>query len=321
MNLDIKVEKAFNGECIWLRFGDKKKANVLIDSGPARFTIGFKRIIQTIQKLNEEVNLLILTHIDNDHILGFKNYIFKNDCKLIKKIWLNGDGISIYKYNQLLSPRNVGRLVEEIRKKEITLVTPVCEGYEEKINGASLKVIAPKKEAIINLAKLIDKFNLNTGIQYAKSLKKLYLEDKYEEENTDTNKASICFVLEYMNKKIAFLGDAVATDVIEGLDKYYNNQKMDIVKIAHHGSKKNTNCDLIKKLGANEFIISKQSIVHKETIARIANCCKKSKIYCNYDWWSSKNYFNRTDKSTYIDSGRLSICEKNLIQISVEEKI
>ena len=116
--LEIRIEKAFNGECIWLHFGEEKKTNIIIDSGPAMFVNGFREVIETIKNRNEKVDLLIFTHIDNDHILGFNNYIKNNDCSIIKKIWLNGNGISVYKKNQLLSPKNVGTLVDEIKKKK-----------------------------------------------------------------------------------------------------------------------------------------------------------------------------------------------------------
>ena len=318
---EINIEKAFNGECIWLYFGKDKKSNIIIDSGPAMFGNGFREIIETIKSRNEKVDLLIFTHIDNDHILGFNNYIKNNDCSIIEKIWLNGEGIKVYKKNQLLSPKNVGTLVGEIKKKKILLENLVYEGYEENINGARLKVISPEKEALINVAELVDKYKLNGNVQYAKSLDKLYLEDKYDEENTATNKASIAFIFEYDNKKIAFLGDAVATDIIDGFDKYYKNSKVDIVKIAHHGSRRNTNCELINKLGAHKFIISKKSIVHKETIARIVNCCEESIIYCNYNWWDSVSYFNKNDKLNYINNNKLNILEKNLIEIADRENI
>jgi hypothetical protein len=321
LSIYLRIEKAYYGDCIWLRYGRIEKANIIIDSGPGIFENGFKKIIDEIKKKNEEVNLLILTHVDNDHILGFKNYIVKNDCGIIRKIWLNGEGISVYGSNQLLSPKNVGNLVEMINEKGIDLISPIYEGHEEIINGGELKVITPKKEDVLEVAKLVDKFKLNSSNSFTKDLETLYLEDKYEEENTPTNKASISFIFQYENKKMAFLGDSVATDVIEGLNKYFSECKIDLVKIAHHGSKYNTNCELIKKLGAIKFIISKISKVHKETISRIANSCEKAEIYCNYNWWENTNYFNESDKVKYIDTGRLVINERNLIVISNGENI
>lgn len=319
MSIEIKVEKAYHGECIWLRFGNNEKSNIIIDSGPAMFDGRFKNILEEIKLKNEKVDLLILTHIDNDHILGFKNYIQKNDCAIVEKIWLNGEDIAAYTYNQLLSPKNIRKLVDEIKTKNIELVSPVCEGYEEKINGGHIKVITPTKEAILEVAKLVDKFKLNSSKSAIKSLETLYLEDKYEEEKTATNKASISFIFEYKNKKIAFLGDAVATDIIEGFKKYYNGCKVDFIKIPHHGSKHNTSCELIRVLGANKFIISKNKSVDKETIARIVNSCENAEIYCNYNWWECTNYFNKNDKEKYMDTGKLIIREENLISIHSEE--
>lgn len=319
MCLEIKVEKAYHGDCIWIRFGKNEKSNIIVDSGPAMFTSKFKNMLEEIKSKNEKLDLLILTHIDNDHILGFKNYIQENDCDIIEKIWLNGDGVAAYTNNQLLSPKNVGKLVDEINAKSIELVSPIYEGHEETINGGHIKVIAPIQEAILEVAKLVDKFKLNSSKLVTKSLETLYLEDKYEEEKTVTNKASIAFVFEYKNKKIAFLGDAVATDIIDGFKKYYDGCKVDFVKIPHHGSKHNTSCELISILGADKFIISKNRNVDKETIARIVNTCEKAEIYCNYNWWECTNYFNKNDKEKYIDSGKLVIRENNLISIHNKE--
>lgn len=316
MSIELKVEKVRNGDCIWLRYGENEKSNILIDSGPGICAKAFREIIEEIEKREERISLLILTHIDNDHIMGFKNSIDRINCSIIDKIWINGDGIHVYERNAMNSPQNVGSLMEKIREKGINLITPIFEGHEDRINGAYLKVITPKKEAVLEVGKLIDSFNLNTSKSYAKDIKELYDEDQYDEENTPTNKASISFIFSYNNKKIAFLGDAVASDVIEGIGKHLSEPTVDWIKIAHHGSKHNTSTELLKLFGAKNFIISKMSTVDKETISRIANIEGKVEVYCNYNWWDSIRYFSNNDYMQYLKTGKLKIEERSLFLIN-----
>ena len=317
MSIEIKVEQAYKGDCIHLRYGDKHKTNIIIDSGPGHFEKGFSDLICKIRDAGETVDLLILTHIDNDHIMGFKRYISKgkSDTNLIKKIWLNGEGVKFYSKNQTHSARNISNLVSEIKRKNIEIVTPIQEGYEEYLNGAHLKVITPKSEDILNVAQIIDRNKLNSSkriINYP-NLDEIINEDRYEKDSSDTNKASISFVFSYEDKKIAFLGDAHAEDVIEGKIKYFSGQDIDMVKISHHGSKYNTNCELLKNFGCSKFIISTKGPVDKETIARIIKNSSGAKVYCNYDWWTLKKYFSEEDENKYILNKNFIIEHKNLL--------
>ncbi|HCQ90856.1 MAG TPA: hypothetical protein DIU45_15460, partial [Clostridium sp.] len=104
-----------------------------------------------------------MTHIDDDHIQGFLKYISNNnnDCTCIKKVWLNGYGMSIYKKNQLHSPKNISKVTKLLEERNLEVVTLVCEGYEENINGAQFKVITPMLEDIFNVAEVIDQYSLH----------------------------------------------------------------------------------------------------------------------------------------------------------------
>ena len=120
MSIEVFVEQAFNGECIWLRYGNDIKFNIIIDSGPGIFAKGFKKLIDKIVNNNEVIDLLILTHIDDDHINGFRKSISSIDGKYIKQVWINGNPEHYYN-NQPHSPKNIGSLVDAIKNKNINL--------------------------------------------------------------------------------------------------------------------------------------------------------------------------------------------------------
>lgn len=316
MSIEIKINEAYKGDCILLRYGEKTITNIVIDSGPASFARGFRNLINEIKSKGERVNLLILTHIDNDHIMGFKKYISndKNDCNIIDKIWLNGEGIGVYKGNQLNSPKNISALVSLIKEKQIRLETPICEGIEECINEAILKVITPKYNDILKVAEVVDKNKLHSSSSRYIDLDEIIKNDKYKSDRSYTNKASISFIFSYNNKKIAFLGDAHAEDIIEGKKKYFDEEIIDIIKISHHGSKYNTSDDLLKSLKGNKFIISSNSPVDKEIIARIVKHHKKPEIFCNYNWWKGNKYFTINDKERYLNKQKILLHHKVLLK-------
>lgn len=318
MSLEVKVERALNGDCIWIRYGGENISNIIIDSGPSTFAKGFRCLMNKVIESGEKVDLLVLTHIDDDHIKGFSKYIENNDCKEIKKIWFNGCGSGVYLKNQTHSPRNVTSLIKYMEDKGLNVITPVCEGYEEYINGANLKVITPQYKDMLDLADIIDKNAIHSGKSYNKDLDSIFSYDIFHEDKSPSNKASISFVFTYEEKKIAFLGDAHASDIIDGKNKYFKDETIDLVKLAHHGSKYNINRELLECLGSEKFIISRKGPVDKETLARITNCIDNSIVYCNYNWWSLIGYFTRNDENKYIDTDKLIISKKNIITNKVE---
>ncbi len=76
MAIEIWMTKAGIGDCILIRCGkQKKKVNILIDSGQGASS--FEPVLRRIIKNDEKIDLLILTHDDNDHVKGACNLLEK----------------------------------------------------------------------------------------------------------------------------------------------------------------------------------------------------------------------------------------------------
>lgn len=91
--LKIKVIKAFDGDCILISFldSDEKVKNILVDGGTHRtYSRNLKPILQCVQDKEESIDLLVITHIHDDHIGGivefYQDIDFNKD--LIKKYGL-----------------------------------------------------------------------------------------------------------------------------------------------------------------------------------------------------------------------------------------
>lgn len=79
MGMEVYMLQAGIGDCILVRCGEgEKKINILIDSGQGASV--FEKAIRKIKRNNEKIDMLVLTHDDNDHVKGA--------CNLLKQ--LNG---------------------------------------------------------------------------------------------------------------------------------------------------------------------------------------------------------------------------------------
>lgn len=82
--LNIKVLKALNGDCIIISYGKKKEHNVLIDGGQGK--VCFRqlcRYIDSLKKESNKIDLLVLTHIDSDHIDGILRLLSQRNFDFI----------------------------------------------------------------------------------------------------------------------------------------------------------------------------------------------------------------------------------------------
>lgn len=125
INLDFL--QAHSGDSFLLSFeSTTKKYNILIDSGIKNtYTHSLGERINAIPE-NEQIDLLIITHIDIDHIGGMLRYIENESLEKIKskikEIWFNS-GITISKHFH----------TKEILQREIE-INPQKENFKEEIN-------------------------------------------------------------------------------------------------------------------------------------------------------------------------------------------
>lgn len=119
-----------------------------------------------------------------------------------------------------------------------------------------------------------------------------YLNKKETTDSSPTNGSSISFIIEYKKKKMLFLGDSHPRIIKEELEKLLKTPEekifFDLIKISHHGSRRNTHKELLNIIDSNNFLISTNGETHKhphnETIAKIV--CRPTKdvrnLFFNY---------------------------------------
>jgi glyoxylase-like metal-dependent hydrolase (beta-lactamase superfamily II) len=68
---DVEMLPAREGDCLWLRYGDSKNIKqILIDGGRAATAKALKKRFAALPPKERVFELLIITHVDRDHIEG-----------------------------------------------------------------------------------------------------------------------------------------------------------------------------------------------------------------------------------------------------------
>lgn len=337
----IHLMKAYEGDFIWLSYGNEEKEyHLLIDGGVKECRERYAEVIRSISAKGESIEAIILTHIDCDHIAGACEGIEKVDAevlqKTVKRIIFN---TSEKIYKEILVSKNSGEygVKEGIEFCEILKEKGISDRIIERTmageiinlaNGALLKVISPGEK---QLEKLLDKWETyekkHVSVGYSPNLEqvKQNLKDlmrvRTGTDSSVNNASSIAFLFEYEDIKGAFLGDAKPSVCMEGLKKF--NIKgvypLDFIKISHHGSISNTNLKLLKTLPTVNYLLStnghEKKVPSKVVIAKLLRNCQDENeseimLYCNYDWWESQyhnKYFTQIDRQLYIDTGILNV--------------
>ncbi|MBJ2147934.1 MBL fold metallo-hydrolase [Vibrio sp. IB15] len=320
MGIELNILQAEHGDaiCISYEFEGKIK-NILIDGGPAQaFEVqkvprALKRFLDEIKQKEQNIDLLVLTHVDDDHIggilAGFNQFGYLSE--ITKEVWFNsgkvifnhfdkplGDSNTVTLKNSSTSNTSIRqgiKLEEHLANKNIWSQRLFKAGDEIDWFGSKFKILSP---SLLKLEKLLVKWekekpNPNTSRRsndYKASLEQLLEADCFQEDNSIHNGSSLAFIFECFDKSILLLGDAHPSVVIESLKSLgfseQNPLKIDYVKISHHGSKANTNSDLLKMIECQKFIISANGKHHalpnKLTLARIINNCPSANIMFNY---------------------------------------
>jgi len=294
---DITMLPASFGDSILINYGPTDDLKyILIDGGPYYALQEIGDAIKIHAPKLKEIELLIVTHIDMDHIDGIIRMLNQAELPFtIKEIWFNGyNQIKEYKdYSHLLGYNQGEYLSALIEHKKVKhnqthfegmaivikdSTSPVCV----KLGGGfKILLLGPDeptlKEFAINWEK--ESINIANKDAWLKSLAENYRyedqgllgEDPIEElqiyeatkDNGLENRTSIAFIGSYAGRTCLFAGDKpndAMNSVIQTLQDKRKVKKeqliLDAWKVAHHGSRKSTLPSLMQKISAPRLLIS-----------------------------------------------------------------
>jgi len=283
--MNIKYLKAGSGDAILIQ---DETHNILIDGGND-FTYVRDELTKIFQA-GQKLDLLIVTHHDDDHIAGVISLVqaairgdFGNE--FIKEILANTPrkikGTILLEEQNTFSYRQAHILENLITTYTSNWDIVTADTPERTFGTIKLKFLSPVKEVLETYssakgAYLTSDYRCDWGSTMA-TLEK-YLDDE-SLDRSDSNKTSIVILAESLEKKVLLTGDCVP----ERLEQILNNLqedspktpvKFDYFKLPHHGSYRSLSKAVLSKIDCSKFIISTNSKKHympnKRTILKVA---------------------------------------------------
>lgn len=339
----VNFLKAENGDAIVINFLDSegKPRNILIDGGReityfdrVRRNGPLKKVIDKIKDRGENIDLMILSHIDNDHIEGFLKMFEqdKNAANIIGEVWFNsGEAIA----NYLKKPKNddlnlfitdgsnVYTGVDEgiefqkyLQKHNLDRDGVIMKGLEWEGFNLKINVLTPTHKQLEELLELYrdetgDVKYTSAGNDWSKNLSDIISEEekssfRFNQDKSEKNGSSITSLITHNDKRFLLLADSHPKEVCSALkDLGYSKENpvvVEFMQVSHHGSKKNNNKELFELVDTENYIISTNSSghghPHKSVIARIVAKNPKATIYSNYKIVAD-NLLTEQDKMDY----------------------
>ena len=279
----IEPLKAEHGDAIVIRIdNDSNQILIVIDGGPNGCA---ERIADYYDTLGY-IDLLILTHYDEDHIGGLLEFIgrhTRDKSELIGEIWVNGARVIYFDKDENVSSYDnaytLASYINRMKDKGIikSFVYNINNSMEDvKHEGFELSILTPTSSCLekleANFKHYVDEHGLaddpdtDEQVSYGrtkqdskKSLESL-AEEKHKVTTTFMNKTSISFILYAEGKSIMMLGDADINEVEKKLkDIGYSKESpvhLNLVKLAHHGSKGNISKEFLDIIDCNDFLFT-----------------------------------------------------------------
>jgi len=140
----IEMLPAAHGDCIWIEYGSGRAVHrILIDGGPAHTYPSLRERILHLPVDERRFELLVITHIDADHIEGVIRLLQDSEslnCEF-ERIWFNGRE----QLNQVPDPAG-----EPLGALQGEMLGMLISNYEERMGKKVLNTDLPAELAAIN---------------------------------------------------------------------------------------------------------------------------------------------------------------------------
>lgn len=290
----IEILQAGTGDSIWI---SHNKKNVVIDGGKVTSAIR-TRYDQMPQ--DENIDLLVVTHIDSDHIAGIislvKQLEEQGELDRLKQIWFNFPKIEETGEFSVSEGNTLSSCLYKTKNNCWNNNTSELIGRILTIGGMKLHVLAPNHDVA---DEYMPKAPEELGVGHADwnvALKTLI--ENVDDDDLDVggpNCQSIVILVECEDKKVLLPGDCTPQELYNALH-YYNSTnggplKLNLMKLPHHGSLRNITKSIFTEIECSNFVIStsvnkKYYFPNKETIAKLIsyrnNTVDTVNIYFNY---------------------------------------
>lgn len=288
---------AGDGDCLVLSWGEPGSLrHAVVDGGRAASYAELRPRLEAIAGAGEPLELLVLTHVDADHIEGAIRYIEDPHLPIAPlRVWYNS-------FESLggLRARSVAqgdRFAAGIRRLgwpwnvgfADCLVSVGTAAPVDAVAGLRVTVLGPEANGVEAMrAKWADWRAGHDSLRLARSGRlsrspmpvPLDVEALSAPSKTDTelpNGSSIALLVEHDGRRVLLAGDAHPDTLVRSLTPLAvaegGRVRVDLFKVSHHGSRGNVTREVLELLDCRRFAISTDGTRHghpdPEAIARL----------------------------------------------------
>lgn len=334
--LRIDVLPASFGDCLLVTVPDV--FTLVVDTGPGSSPVG--RLRKRLAALPQRdgrcvVDLFVVTHIDADHIAGATR-LLEDDGVVFRDIWFNGldqvptrgtaqaDAVSavIKKRGLPLNCAFDGGPVVVPPDGEPWHAVDLGEGLPRitllSPGAAQLDALALQwPETVRRLAAGEPDSPSADVVRGGSRLERppidldLLAATPYAEDDSVPNASSIALLVEHRGRSLLLTGDAVSSVYGGALAALMAGRgaalrPLDVVKLAHHGSRRNTEGRLAL-LGAEHYLVSSNNkrygLPDDETLARLVQHRRRPPTF----WFNYTTPLNRRWEAVAAEHGGFSV--------------
>jgi hypothetical protein len=288
---------AAQGDALWIEYGDATRPRrVLVDGGTASsWKDGLRPRVESLPPDDRHFELLIVTHIDADHIDGALALLTEESLEAsFGDVWFNGWRHLPESPLESLGPIEGERLTDALVGRGI----PWNEAFDgravgvnadgkltrcELADGLVLTVLSPTARQLADLKPVWRKVVEEAGLDPDKprqppeeeppaaGLERLGAEAlpdvpalaavPFKADTAEANGSSIVVLLEHEGKSAVLCGDAFPTVVRTSIERLLVERTtarmaVDAFKLPHHGSHANVSLDLLRTLDCARYLFS-----------------------------------------------------------------
>jgi beta-lactamase superfamily II metal-dependent hydrolase len=283
----IEMLPAGHGDCLWIEFGNPKAPRrVLIDGG----AVGtYKRALRErlcgLPEKERRFELLVVTHIDADHITGILELLEDGETRFqAKDTWFNGYRHLPDEKPETLGPVQGEKLTDLLVKRpwnkefKAAAVVVQADGDLPRLQiegGLVLTLLSPTPAKLADLKPEWEKEVRKAGLdpsqprpgeaESAEGFKLLGAPDvealaaeAFSEDTAKANGSSIAMLAEFEGRRLLLTGDAHPGIMTAAIKRLAGGGRLavDACKLPHHGSKANVSKQFLQALDCKKWLFS-----------------------------------------------------------------
>ena len=283
---------------------------IWVDGGLVRsYHEELKELLLEFPKNKEKIDLMVVTHIDADHIGGILAFAMDEAVPkdFVHQFWFNSgrtldrmfggqpqrgrdiDMASLGMGTRSRSVRQGQNLESFLSQHGGWHDVPIQAGQEFALYGAKILLLSPNETCLRQLHKKWETETQTSSRAVAPKTPDKSLEElaKIPEDEDDAipNGSSIAFVFELHEQRILLLGDSHPKVIIQALSNLgYTSRKplhLTAAKLSHHASRRSISNELLSLIRCNHYFVctdgSRHGLPDKEAFAKILLHPKRKK--------------------------------------------